>query len=251
MISIELYRFTQGANVWNMTSSKGTYTHNSETYLPTAIGRGELQSTTEPAKNTLQVMLDANHPLAISLLLNVGTTSTALTLYRTINGTAVVAFKGRVAAIQPEKNVLTISVVSLAALMKRQGVRRIASRSCPYALYGERCKANKDTFAVNATITAKNKDTLVLSFQTTYEEGYFVGGMLYCNTKKKAILNHVSGTLTVAGGTDGLTIGDTVTVYPGCPHAFSICETRFNNISNFGGLPFLPMDNPFTSSDAL
>ena len=48
----------------------------------------------------------------------------------------------------------------------------------------------------------------------------------------------------------GLAAGAAVTLWPGCPRNLSVCGSRFGNVANFGGLPYLPAKNPF-SGDAL
>lgn len=36
-------------------------------------------------------------------------------------------------------------------------------------------------------------------------------------------------------------------IYPGCKKTSTWCRVKFNNISNFGGFPFMPRENPFES----
>ena len=47
---------------------------------------------------------------------------------------------------------------------------------------------------------------------------------------------------------DYISLGDDVIAYAGCDKLNSTCHTKFNNIVNFGGFPFIPSDNPFTGT---
>ena len=47
----------------------------------------------------------------------------------------------------------------------------------------------------------------------------------------------------VAG--DGLRVGQDVVAYPGCARTIAICQSKFNNAPNFGGVPGLPGKSPF------
>ena len=44
------------------------------------------------------------------------------------------------------------------------------------------------------------------------------------------------------------TLGQTVDVFAGCDHSLAICESKFANVINYGGFPFVPIKNPFNSS---
>ena len=35
-------------------------------------------------------------------------------------------------------------------------------------------------------------------------------------------------------------VGDAFTVYAGCDHTQATCQSRFNNLANFRGFPFVP-----------
>jgi uncharacterized phage protein (TIGR02218 family) len=35
--------------------------------------------------------------------------------------------------------------------------------------------------------------------------------------------------------------GDTVTLYAGCDRTMATCNSKFNNLANFGGQPFIPI----------
>jgi len=64
------------------------------------------------------------------------------------------------------------------------------------------------------------------------------------------ITAHASGAILMVDSIEGVTEGSTVTLWPGCARTMNACLNKFNNLDNYGGLPFLPSKNPF-SGDAL
>ena len=52
-------------------------------------------------------------------------------------------------------------------------------------------------------------------------------------------LNWWPGTLAVSGA---------ITIYPGCMRIKRVCDETFQNLSNFGGTPYIPITNPATNS---
>ena len=40
-------------------------------------------------------------------------------------------------------------------------------------------------------------------------------------------------------------LSDAVTLYPGCDHTLTTCDTAFSNSLNYGGFPAIPQKNPW------
>jgi hypothetical protein len=54
-------------------------------------------------------------------------------------------------------------------------------------------------------------------------------------------------TITLFSFPVGLASGAEVRAYAGCNRTLDECKTRFDNVANFGGMPFIPTKNPFGS----
>lgn len=64
---------------------------------------------------------------------------------------------------------------------------------------------------------------------------------------RRPIESHSGGTsYSVLGTTDGIKVGDWIVSYPGCNRATSDCTDKFNNLSNYGGIPHMPGKSPFS-----
>ena len=47
---------------------------------------------------------------------------------------------------------------------------------------------------------------------------------------------------------EGLSAGEAMTAFAGCRRIRQVCNTKFSNIENFGGFPYIPIRNPFGGS---
>jgi hypothetical protein len=83
----------------------------------------------------------------------------------------------------------------------------------------------------------------------TRPDGYYSGGMIEIGSVLKYIIASQGATLTLMQplGVNIDSNGSAATLYPGCAHNLSDCQTKFNNLLNYGGFPWIPGDrnNPF------
>lgn len=64
------------------------------------------------------------------------------------------------------------------------------------------------------------------------------------------IVGHAGANLTLMAPLPGLAAGMSAKLYAGCDRSLSVCGSRFDNVVNFGGFPWIPLKNPF-SGDAI
>jgi hypothetical protein len=93
--------------------------------------------------------------------------------------------------------------------------------------------------------------TLTIAAAAAYSDGYFVGGMLRAPEGTLSyIIGHVGSSITVqrlsydlvSSIADGFPFN--ITLYPGCSHDRATCNSKFNNLLNYGGFDFIPVKNP-------
>ena len=126
--------------------------------------------------------------------------------------------------------------------------RNILQPTCMHTLFDAGCTLNKSAFAVNGTVQAgSTRNKLITSL--TQADSYFDNGQLVFTSG--ANNGHVAAvrTYTNSGGTvyffvplpASPAIGDTFTIYPGCDKTQATCTTKFSNVVNFGGFPYVPV----------
>lgn len=137
----------------------------------------------------------------------------------------------------------TINVKSLMIMLDQKMPRNCFQPSCSRTLYDKGCGLNRSSFMERGTIGSGSTTTSIR----------WAG----------AGAQHVQGTVTITSGDDiydtamvsgygaGVlylyrplkfmpAVGDSFNVTQGCDHTQNTCETRFLNLKNFRGFPFIP-----------
>lgn len=258
MILTELYRFVEqgvtGARTFTSGDESVDYDAGDgvETYAPERISRNEIESRNEIARANLDITVPLTNTAALRWLSDNGERIVTLTIFeRAANGTVSVIWKGRLAAILPGMTSINIKVDSVYTSLRRPGLRARYQRSCRHALYRRGCGLDAADFATAGSCTAVTGVNLTVTEAALVADGYYTGGMLRtANGVYSYIVGHTGTTLTVqnlsfalieavAGG-----FPFAVEIYPGCAHDRQTCNTKFNNLPNYGGFDFIPIKNP-------
>jgi uncharacterized phage protein (TIGR02218 family) len=166
----------------------------------------------------------------------------------TIGGTAigdVLLFKGRLGVIDEiGRTTAKFTVNSDLVLLDIDMPRNVYQPTCLHTLYDSGCTLVKNAFGTNGAVGSGSTASVInwagssLNFQQgsiTFTSGVNVGATATVGS--------------VAAGTS-LTLlyplesapasGDTFTVYFGCNHTPGTCQSKFNNLANFRGFPYVP-----------
>jgi uncharacterized phage protein (TIGR02218 family) len=141
---------------------------------------------------------------------------------------------------------------TLLASFRRGGLRLAWTRGCPHMLYDTECRANPETFGVNANITDITGNVITVDTAGGHPAGWFDGGFVRWTATiegtydRRSIESSVSATqLVIFGTADRLEVGMAVRLYPGCNLTATTCDEKFDNLANYGGLEQMTGDNPF------
>lgn len=163
---------------------------------------------------------------------------------------------GRIVQGGREANELQLSCQPVSTSIKRPGLRRNYQLGCPHVLYGSSCRADKAAATVTRHFKESSGALLTLDSGLGFDYGDYVGGLLeWVNvtngTREIRTIANVSVdalSLTIRGLLRGLEVGTELSVTKGCNHQMSGC-IKHNNILNFGGQPFIPLDNPLSQKN--
>ena len=243
---LEIYKLTEGANVWNFTSGDTPDTFGGDTYTPMAVSRTEVELKNEMSRANIELSFGMDNPVARRYLNSILDSQVTLTVWSKQDSTYLVIWKGRLSGVKPDKTTIKLIFESFFTSLKRPGLRLRYQRSCPHTLYGPGCKLNKDAFAVAGTATSISGNTLVVAAASAQ---IYIGGMIKA---PDGILRFITGqsgtTLTLIRPIPSLVNGAAITLYPGCDRTRQTCKDRFNNLPNNGSFPFIPQRNPFTGN---
>jgi len=247
---VELYEFVQQTSSWYYNNSAQDVVHDGTTYLAANIARSGYSISNEVEKSELTLTFPRDTVFVAQFIAKVPDFPTILTIKRGHTTDSVddyiVHWKGRVLSSKPSGAVVELTCESVFSSMRRHGLRARYQRNCRHVLYGSACGVLQATKVVACEITGQTGDQVSVTEVGSYAAGYFTGGILKLPSGAlRFITNHTGSVLKLSRPLDGDAGGLDVEVSPGCDHLKTTCDTKFNNVINFGGFPYIPGVNPF------
>lgn len=250
---VRLYEFQRGIFRWRYTDADRAMEYLTQTYEPIAISDDGVRQSGEAGSDDLAITVPHDLPVARLFRGAPPASEIGIVVRDTHFGETdtLIRYNGSVIGARfPAPGQAVLTCQSLSASMRRSGLRLAWERGCTHSLYDHNCRVVRETFAVPTTIATLTGTTITSAAFDAFSDGYFAGGYVEWSigsgeTDRRGIEAHVGGVLTLLGGTDGLQVAMGVTAYPGCPRTIDICNSRFNNVVNYGGIPHLPGKSPF------
>lgn len=218
-------------------------------YIPDDITHGELAYSADLLGDELEIMIGAGVAKRRVLeLLNSGKTpAIKIGCYEVLSGGYTPKWEGVIESFNTEfQGRIRCKCTSPLRVLKNETPTIALQRQCNNRLFDERCGLSKSDFAVNATFS-KVSDYVLTS--ANIPQKYATTGSL--------VGARLGGLYTVladySGGQRFLKVnkklpenfdGVSMEIVPWCDKTVQCCKLRFNNISNFGGCPWLPSNNP-------
>lgn len=156
-------------------------------------------------------------------------------------------FRGRVIAVQPALTRIVLKAENRFTELRRKGLSTVIQRPCRHSLYHSRggygCGLNIADFEASGTLTALSGNTATVAAASSQADGYYSGGVFTWNGKRQFIVRHTGSTLVLLGPIPGLAAAQAlgnqpVSIAPGCDLSRATCNSKFNNLANFGGFPW-------------
>lgn len=135
---------------------------------------------------------------------------------------------------------------------RRQTPRFVFSSMCNHILYDSRCKIDKDdpAFRKDLPVAGQNGTVYTLTGAGAFGADFFLSGFLEFNGDFRQVVAQSGDDLTVALPFSESPVGEVIPARAGCRlRVAEDCDTKFSNVDNFGGFPFVPAKNPFEGLD--
>ncbi len=157
----------------------------------------------------------------------------------------VTLFHGRVSTVdQVGRTSAQLTVASDLVILDYDMPRNLYSPTCVHTLYDSGCGVIRGTYSVSGTVGSGSTASLINTGVAA--PGHAQGSVVFtsgANANVRATVKSV-----VAGTSLSLmyplpfapSAGDAFTVAFGCDHTRGTCQSRFSNLSNFRGYPFVP-----------
>lgn len=242
----ELFKFVEEKTntTWNVTSADEDEEYDGDTYHSATLGRSAIQSKQELSKSNIEVNLSIDNEFGRQLIKELES-SVSLTIFEKNGASVKTIWKGLLASVKLEDFKIVLVFESLAAALKRAGLRKRFQRTCPNSLYGRGCFVDQSLYQETVLVTVVEGVSVTFETTSVFPDGYFNGGMIEDGLgNKRLIVSHTGNTVTLNRALSSLTLGDNF-LYPGCNKTREDCKNKFDNLDNFSGFPFIPLKNPF------
>jgi uncharacterized phage protein (TIGR02218 family) len=255
---LELYEFRFGVETTRLTSYNRNIVFQGVTWTATQISRSEVQNSTEQAINEIKIDLPLTNSIAAKYILNVPGRVGSIQIFRAHaddpSEETVLLFDGFISQASFDGAlVATLSCSPSTSVFKRSGPRFNYQSLCNHILYDVRCKILEAAFQFTGTVIVESGRTIEVAGLFAAEGAdWAVSGFVRSPAGSfddaRLVIAQSGDVLTLLNNFAIPAIGGSVDVFAGCDHSLAICESKFANVINYGGFPFVPIKNPFNSS---
>lgn len=254
----ELYTISVGSTVYLYTSAEDAITVGATTYQPLeGISRSSL-SLGGPTDNVGGITITVPGTNAVAQQYVEGIPGQLATVeidrYQRGDGSTARIFEGKIRAVTFTDGgfVASLEVLPSFEAVSREIPRFKFSSLCNHVLYDDRCQVDDTSASFRlsaAACTAVSGRTITVTGADANGDGYYTGGFVEnaAGDDRRLILEQTGTVLTLLLPFTTTPLGTNVTVLAGCDHTISTCESKFDNVINFGGFPFVPTKNIFSS----
>lgn len=215
------------------------------------IKHGTLKETTEDKRSTVKIEIDADCDLAKALRIEPADSVCKVSILRSHRNDSakqwVYYWRGTVSMVGREDAMqLNLECTHMLTALASGGLRSRFSYTCPHALYGPSCRAVKAADKTkDFTVTSITGAKVNLSGWSSTD--WWNGGqMSFTDGKYRRYIMTADGDGVLLDAVPiGLSVGMTVTLTAGCDRTKATCQSKFNNLANYGGYLAVPSKNPF------
>lgn len=250
---VELLRIAFSHGEWFYTTAEVPVVYITDTYLPAPFTRDKIQTTGDATKSNLVIRLP--HDIEAGELFRIRPPSEVVTVnlfqQHYEDSEFRILWKGRVTMVNWEMPWLELTVENVFTSLLRGGLRRRYSVQCTHVLFEGGCRLNKEDYKLTGVVDAISGSTLSISEIGGAATNYYAGGFAVWtngNTgapERMMIQTSTGGSVTLSSSPIGLSVNESIDLYPGCSRILDVCVDKFGNDLNFGGTPFIPTKNPF------
>ena len=244
----EIYDFWYGTAYWRYTSGDISVNYNENTYEPAPIERGIVTYDSNLEVSTLDIIMARSQGFVTKyivqnpvLVLWVKVTR----LFRDLSEPDIV-FIGQIKNVTFTGLTAKVSCVGFEKYFKQPIPNWRYQILCNYKVFDNNCSLSDNFFKTTTNIDTVSSDNLTITSNdfSLQDSDYYKLGKIVFGEDSRMITYHVGNTIKIRFRMPNLVPGSEVTVYAGCDRNIETCRDKFNNVINFGGHPYIPLDNP-------
>lgn len=158
----------------------------------------------------------------------------------------LIRFVGNIADCVVSRTKASITAKSSLELLNVMMPRNVYQPSCVHTLFDVGCTLSKAAFLVADTVSA-GATTTTVPCSLAQAAGYFDLGTVTFTSgpnagSSRSVKSYTPGSLVLARPLVAVPAnGNTFNAYPGCDRKQATCSSKFSNILNFRGEPYIPI----------
>jgi len=249
---VELYHiWRDGGEHWRYTSGDVSVTYDSEVYSPAVLERSRTKYNSQLDVTTMQIKVAALSDLTIDFI-SVNPVEifwiSIMKLHREQSPLeADVIFVGQIKDVSFKGIQANVNCVGFEHFLKKTIPTWRYQLTCNHQVFDTKCALTKASYKTTENVTLDaNKLVLTGTNFGLKDDGYFIGGEVVFGVESRAIVEHSGEEITIMYKFVELEDNDSVDAYPGCDGRVETCRDKYDNIDNFLGFPFIPVENPAT-----
>ncbi len=253
---VELYKISAvGMSTFTWTDANVGVSFTGQTYYPWPIKRSKISFSSDFRTDQTEITVAKNWGLerAVTSDFLAGANCRILRVRMDqASSDYTVMFAGEIGNIQNQEMELVLRAHTL-DFLNVEVPKREYQVMCNWKLYDQFCTIDAHGFMAGSCFSSISPDGKSLysggfagTSQTTFGANYWDQGYLRITSGENAGLKrevswHVGQSITVVPPFPfTVNAQDNFQVYPGCAHDTSACATKFDNLRNYGGFPFIP-----------
>lgn len=244
-----LYAVTSPTFAYNLTSYDEDVVFGAIAYESTVVSHSDITQDADRIRETT-VRIPVDHPLA-TVLRNQGISHRGVLLTIStfhvgdVSATARGVMRGEISALECDEQYAHLLVHSSLDIAMNVHLPIVQTQRLCNHKFGDRgCQA---AAALITTVANVDGPLVTLAGIDGNPDGWANRGTIVralATEDPRTVLEQVGAVLTLDVRFGTLAIGETVFVSAGCDLLIETCHTKFNNVDNFGGQPWMQEDNP-------
>jgi hypothetical protein len=248
---VELYEFTAGSQVWRHASGNLTINFLSNDFSPLAIQREGEEIRSDASDQQMTVELPETHPLPHIFEIGDPEVFVGVRIWRAQRDSLddfelVGSWHVRSAHYDGEDKIYKLTCDVYGGRLRQRCCSQLHGSRCQAAVYLFPCPTNKVDYAEVGVLTAVSGTQITADAWIGFDASYFPAGRVEVGGSARTITAYDAtlGRLTLRSPILGLSVGQSVTAYPGCDGAPETCRTKFGAATDDGaafvGFPHVP-----------
>lgn len=255
-LPIQLYKFTIGTVAYCYTDCDiSNITFNGDVYIRHPIDRDAIQQSGTLDNQTISIDMPITVDFSPLFLASAPTQVVSAQIYtgheNDPDGQFISIFVGRVVSVNRQDNVLKVMCETTITKMNKMNLRRYWQTTCCHNLFDSNCGVSKQNFTLTSVVSTVSATgiTLPKNWNGNLDTSMYQGGMMWWGNEVRSILQVMGDRIILSGLNSTVPIGQPVSIAPGCPKTLGVCTAQYNNAQNFGGQPWIPVDNPTANTN--